>query len=128
MALRPDAHSIFDHEIEYVPKRLRKFLFRERPPSVLEQTWGYYHHGYSNGFDALYEAIIARRARYRHYLALPLFFIARHSVELAIKEASVAFAAGSSSVPELDSHRLMPLWNQLLRLIKASGIEVDDEW
>jgi hypothetical protein len=94
----------------------------------MEQNLGYYQHGYSNGFELLYKAVIEAGGRQRHYFALPLFFIGRHSMELAIKEAIVAFATHSSETADLEGHRLAQLWTQLLRLIKAAGFQTDDQW
>jgi|HubBroStandDraft_6_1064221.scaffolds.fasta_scaffold733641_2 hypothetical protein len=114
-------------EIERVPAKVRKFLHREPPPGKYEKTWEYFSYGYSNGFEEF-----AKRALEiwpgREHLALPLFFLARHSIELALKDTILEYAKTDPPPPDLGGHGLMQLWNQLLAYMDRYGLAANDEW
>jgi hypothetical protein len=97
-----------ESEIMQVPERVRRFLFKEDAPSAQEQSWGYYAHGYSFAFDELAEMALREWPR-REYLRLPVFFLGRHSMELAIKEAIVSYEPHTSQTALLKGHGLSPI-------------------
>jgi hypothetical protein len=58
---------------------------------------------------------------------MPLFYLARHSIELHLKEAILFYSEQHPRPPEIEGHRLMSLWNQLLRYMRGVGYPTDDE-
>jgi hypothetical protein len=63
------------------PGKLKKFLFREEAPSDSTQTCSFYAYGYARAFQQLAEAALQRWPGGGHS-RMPLFFLARHSIEL----------------------------------------------
>ena len=59
-------------------------------------------------------------------MRMPLFFLARHSLELHLKETAKVFAMGREV--DLGGHGLAQLWTQLLRLMNDEGYSTDDEY
>jgi hypothetical protein len=64
----------------------------------------------------------------RDFLAMPLFYLARHSIELHLKEAILFYAEHNPRQPDLEGHRLMSLWNQLQEYMRGVGYNKEDEW
>ena len=64
----------------------------------------------------------------RQYLVLPLFYLARHSIELHLKDAILEFAKTDDVMPDLEGHGLMQLWNQFKDYMDRWGTPADDEW
>lgn len=118
---------LIQSEISRIPSSLKKFAFREKNPSRDEQTWGYFAYGYSRGFEELAEASLKRWPA-GNYMRLPLFFLARHSIELGIKEAILEYSPCTGIDVQIDGHGLHSLWNQLLRQVNGAGFQTDDEW
>jgi hypothetical protein len=124
--MKSDPHSIFSAELERIPKKMRRFLKWERPPSGFNKTWENFAGAYGMAFDNLTEHALSNWSGGQ--LALPLFFLCRHSMELSIKQAIVVYAESAGESPLIEGHSLAQLWNELLRQIKAAGFEIDDEW
>jgi hypothetical protein len=124
--MESDPHSIFSAELERIPKKMRRFLKRERPPSSFEKTWENFSGAYGTAFNKLTKDALSNWSGGQ--LALPLFFLCRHSMELSIKQAIVVYAQSAGEAPLIEGHSLAQLWNELLRQIKAAGFEIDDEW
>jgi hypothetical protein len=121
-----DPHSIFDAELQRIPAKMRKFLVREPAPSTFEKTWEYFEGAFGMAFDVITKTALANWSGGQ--LALPLFFLCRHSMELSIKGAIVAYAESAGELPRIEGHGLAQLWNELMRQIQAAGFETDDEW
>jgi hypothetical protein len=118
-ALEPDLS-------ERVPKSLRPFLFRERPPSGFTQSLPFFAFGFEYAFQHLVTEAVNRWPH--DYLHVPVFFLARHSIELHLKRAISEAANYSTIEADLTGHRLLPLWQQLLNHASLAGLSVDDEY
>jgi hypothetical protein len=59
---------------------------------------------------------------------MPLFYLARHSIELHVKETILFYSEQHARPPDLEGHRLMSLWNQLLGYLNGVGYGTDDDW
>lgn len=115
-------------ETERVPARLRPFLFQQRASSRDEQTWRYFAYGYSRAFEELTNEAL-RLWPGGDYLRLPLFYLCRHSLELALKTAIKEYSLHTTINADLEGHRIHDLWNRLLQQMVAAGYPaVDDEW
>ncbi len=113
-------------EIERVPVKVRKFLHRDEPPSYAK-TWEFFSYGYGWAFDELAKKALETWPS-RDYLAMPLFFLARHSIELHLKDTILEYARTDDTPPDLGTHGLIQLWNQLRKYMERYGIPADDEW
>jgi hypothetical protein len=114
-------------EISNPPGRLKKFLFRERQPSGMEQTRSFYAYGYARGFERLADEALENWPG-SGGMQMPLFFLARHSIELHLKDAIEAYGRYSPLEPELAGHNLACLWNHLQKQIETAGFPTDDDW
>lgn len=113
--------------IDRLPTKLRRFVFRGERAGGFEQSWGYFAHGYNRAFQDLAREALRLWPR-AEYLRLPVFFLARHSLELAIKEVIDRLSQAASVRPELAGHKLLDLWTELSRRLSASGAQSDDSW
>lgn len=59
---------------------------------------------------------------------MPLFLLARHSIELHLKDTIREYAKTDDMPADLGTHNLMRLWNQLGTYMERYGIPADDEW
>jgi hypothetical protein len=59
---------------------------------------------------------------------MPLFLLARHSIELHLKDTIREYAKTDDMPADLGTHNLMWLWNQLGTYMERYGIPADDEW
>jgi hypothetical protein len=124
-----DTFSEIIEEVESfaVPKRMTKFLIREKEPSSSEQTLAFYAYAYEHAFESLVEKA---RENWRGggYMQLPIFYMARHSIELHLKWAIDEFSkyTGEPS-PDL-KHHLLKLWAELKRQFSIAGMPDEEEW
>lgn len=116
-------------DLENVPGELRRFLFREDAPSQdgSEQSWGYFAHGFARAFESLARDVLQNWPN-AAYLQMPLFYLGRHSMELALKWATSVVAGQAGSELKLEGHSLLDLWTQFLRVVEEAGFAVDDDW
>jgi hypothetical protein len=114
------------HEIEQFPSAAAKFVHRDPSGSAYEKTWERFSHGYSVAFE-----ILARRCLERDadpgLLSSSLFYLARHSVELAIKGAILEYAKTDKTLPKLGTHNLQILWDQRGEYMDRWGLGEKDE-
>jgi hypothetical protein len=90
-------------------------------------TWEYVAYTYSRAFDEL--ARKAFEAGHRgSNLSTPLFFLARHSIELALKSAILEYAETDDVAPEIDGHDLVSLWKQLSDFMERWRTPATDDW
>lgn len=123
---RVNPHQTFTEEMQIVPAEMRKFLVRDRRPSSYDKTWENFSGAYGEAFDLLSGKLLAEWHGSR--LALPLFFLCRHSIELSIKRAIIEYAGYAGETPDLQGHSLARLWNELMRQVEAAGFRNDDLW
>lgn len=110
-----------------IPTRLEKFLARERPPSEAEQTLAYYSYSYELAFRQL-AASAKARWRSNGLFQGPLFYLARHSIELHLKYALEQFAAFTGEEVRNGGHDLLVLWNELKRQFQLAQLPAEDLW
>ncbi len=90
-------------------------------------TWEYVAFTYSLAFDELARKAYEPGHRVNH-LSIPLFFLARHSVELELKSAIIEYAGTDETLPKIDGHDLVSLWNQLSAYMARWGNPTTDDW
>jgi hypothetical protein len=90
-------------------------------------TWEYVAYSYSRAFQEL--ARKEYEASYRgSNLSIPLFFLARHSIELALKSTILEYADTDETAPKLEGHDLLALWEQLSASMDRWGSPATDDW
>jgi hypothetical protein len=90
-------------------------------------TWEYVAYTYSRAFDEL--ARNAFDAGHRgSNLSTPLFFLARHSIELALKSTILEYAETDETAPKLEGHDLGALWKQLSSYMEQCRSPANDDW
>jgi hypothetical protein len=117
---------IIDGEVDRLPSPFREFVFRKSDKPGRAQ-WKYFAYGYFHAFEELAEKALERWPS-GDYLGFPLFFVARHSIELAMKATTVELAEHNGSQVHLEGHRLDELWAQLLDEGGKAGFGTDDEY
>src|SRR5258708_19315201 len=78
-----------------IPSRMEKFLVRERPPSTADQTLGFYAYGYERAFDII-ATVFKQKWRNGDYLQFPLFYLARHPIDLTLKNPYKPFPTSTA--------------------------------
>jgi hypothetical protein len=86
-------------------------------------TWDYVAFTYSLAFDELARKAYQPGHRISN-LSIPLFFLARHSIELALKGTILEYA--DDAKPE--GHDLVVLWKQLSANMEDWGCPATDDW
>ena len=110
-----------------VPAELETFLIRTDAPSRSDQTLSFYAYAYERAFEALADKAL-ERWRGGGYLQLPVFYLARHSIELHLK-STIATYADYTRDPSPDcGHRLLDLWNELKRQFNLASMPDQEEW
>jgi hypothetical protein len=111
-----------------IPKKFARFLYREEPPSTADNTTNLYAFSYERAFEELTSA--ARAHWHNGILRAPLFYLARHSIELHLKSAIEDFANYTGEDIKDCGHNLLDLWRELQRLqFDVAGLPgKGDEW
>jgi hypothetical protein len=115
------------HEIEQFPSAAAKFVHRDPSGSAYEKTWERFSYGYSAAFEILARKCIEKDADLG-LLSTSLFYLARHSVELALKAAILEYAETDKTEPKLGTHSLESLWVQLGEFMDRWGLGTKDDW
>ncbi|MGJ5151822.1 hypothetical protein [Bradyrhizobium sp. SZCCHNRI1029] len=95
-----------------IPKQMEKFLHREAPPSASDQTLSYFAYSYELAFGHLAGAV-RDRWHSNGLMQAPLFYLARHSIELHLKWAIEEFESYSGEKAKECGHDLLALWGEL---------------
>ncbi|MGY4295113.1 hypothetical protein ACVWXN_003208 [Bradyrhizobium sp. i1.4.4] len=109
----PDFLELLDEASRFeIPTKFERFLHREPPPSMSDQTLSFFAYSYEVAFREMSAAL---KARWRHngLLQAPLFYVARHSIELHLKWAIEEFASYTGDPGKDYGHNLLDLWNEL---------------
>lgn len=61
-------------------------------------------------------------------MSIPLFFLARHSIELALKCTILEYAQTDDIAAKVDGHDLVSLWDQLSAFMARWGNPPTDDW
>ncbi len=115
----------WQQEVDAFPSNVKEFLTPD-PQDRYATTWEFFGSAYSKGFDLLAEAAAGPEGHY--HLRVPLFYLARHSIELSIKAAILEYAAKLEEEPRIAGHSLARLWAEFLRLMEVAGFSADDDW
>jgi hypothetical protein len=95
-------------ELERIPLKFRRFLHKEAPPSAGTQSFSFYAFGYTQALQEMV-TVALRRWPAGDYMRMPLFYLARHSLELHLKQTIEVFARGAPV--DLTGHGLAQLWD-----------------
>jgi hypothetical protein len=114
-------------ELEKFPSRIKKFIHRDGREPNYEKTWEYFCGVYHEAFDVLARKALEDWPK-RSGLSTPLFYLARHSIELSLKDTILEYASTDAVPAKIDGHGLMQLWNQLLGYLERWGVPGTDEW
>jgi hypothetical protein len=101
-------------EIERVPAKVRKFLHRDEPHGYAK-TWEYFSYGYGSAFDELARKALETWPN-RDYLSMPLFLLARHPIELHLKDTILEYTKTDDTPADLGTHNLMQLWTSVRQI------------
>src|SRR4051812_29286150 len=91
------------HEIEQFPSAAARFVHRDPSGRAYEKTWERFSYGYSAAFEVLARKCLEKDADLG-LLSTSLFYLARHSVELALKAAILEYAKTDETEPKLGTH------------------------
>lgn len=92
-----------------------------------EKTWERFSYGYSAAFEVLARKCLEKNADLG-LLSSALFYLARHSVELALKGTILDYTETDDTPPKLGTHSLQALWDQLGEYLSRWGVPNTDEW
>ncbi|MBW7973254.1 hypothetical protein [Bradyrhizobium sp. BR 10289] len=90
-------------------------------------TWEYVSFTYSLAFDELARKAYQPGHRVSN-LSIPLFFLARHSIELALKGTIIEYAKTDDVAAKTDGHDLVALWDRLSASMERWGCSTTDDW
>jgi hypothetical protein len=108
--------------------QIAKFIHKEDEGiNTYRSTWSYVSYSYARAFDELARKAFDDGARGAN-LGNALFFLARHSIELELKNIIVEFSATDDAPPELAGHNLVKLWEQLSGYMERWGVPATDDW
>jgi hypothetical protein len=97
-----------------IPTKMERFLHREAPPSTSERTLSYFAFSYELAFNHL-AGSIRERWHTNGLMQAPLFYMARHSMELHLKWAIEEFESYTGEKSKDYGHSLLDLWHELNR-------------
>ncbi|QND71394.1 hypothetical protein [Tardiphaga robiniae] len=110
-----------------LPQKFERFLVPRPPDMSDEQSLHFYAFSYERAFEQL-----AERASERWpgggLLQLPLFYLARHSIELHIKWVIDEFGKYTGEAGLTSGHDLLALWREMQRQFVIAGMPAEEEW
>lgn len=107
--------------------QVAKYIHRGSDVNSYAKTWEYVSYSYARAFEELARKAFEMSHRGGN-LSSPLFFLARHSVELALKSTLLEYAESDQTPPKLDGHDLVALWDQLEGYMGRWGSPATDDW
>ncbi|MGH6673530.1 MAG: hypothetical protein ACRECV_16380 [Xanthobacteraceae bacterium] len=124
---KPDA--LVRAELDHVPVHLKPFFAEAQKEDFDDQimmTMGYMAYAYGRAFEEFAVGALNAWPK-KDYIAQPMCYLARHSMELWLKHAIKEYQEflGDYSA-DIDHHNLMKLWNALMELRSAAGAEESD--
>ncbi|NTE89564.1 hypothetical protein [Agrobacterium rubi] len=123
-----DFDEIIEKQIDGLPKKLVPFLEPASPTSGMERTWPYFAYAYERAFEVMAKEY-CRVYPGQSYLLVPLVQLARHSMELALKNALHKCNAVYNEDLPTDKHYLLPLYDRLNSFLILRGIILEgDQW
>jgi hypothetical protein len=103
---------------------LKPFLFVQKGLQI-NNSWGAYAYFYAQAFEQMAE--IALKDRHAKHSG-PLLSLARHSIELALKEAVYEFEEATGCAAGNFRHDLKKMWKALLDQMRLASLPRDCEW
>lgn len=125
--MKLDFNAIIRDEATNVPKEMEPFLRQAGRWDCENQTWARYNHAYDRAFTIMAEQCLNGKPGSAN-LVIPLFYLARHSMELALKEALHECHRGSSEDFKIQGHNLLKLFDQMEKYLVDNGFIAADEW
>jgi hypothetical protein len=122
-----DPFEDFYDEIEDLDSAVSKFIHPREFGERWDGTWAYFAFSYERAFEQLARKAYEDGTRGMHLIE-PLFFLARHSIELALKATIAEFAQIDETAPNLLGHKLLDLWEQLYAVMDRYGSPPNDDW
>ena len=118
-------------ELDRVPSQLRPFMEKagkDDPDQKVMMTLGYMAYAYGRAFEEFATEAVKEWPK-KDYIAQPICYLARHSMELRLKWAVGAYQDYlGGQTTKTDHHNLMKLWNTLTKLLSDAGAPADDEY
>jgi hypothetical protein len=116
-------------ELDHVPGHLKPFFSKAQKGDLdgqIMMTMGYMAYAYGRAFEEFAVGALKEWPK-KDYIAQPMCYLARHSMELWLKRAIKEYQEflGDRSA-DVDHHNLMKLWNTLTKLRSAAGVEESD--
>lgn len=106
---------------------IAKFIHKDNGISDYASTWEYVSYSYAQAFEELARKVF-EDGRNGINLGGPLFFLARHSIELELKTAIFEYATTDGTPADLAGHDLVTLWDQLGAYMERWGVPAADDW
>jgi hypothetical protein len=122
-----DPFEDFYDEIDNFGSEFSKFIHPREFTERYDGTWTYFAFTYERAFEQLARKAYDDGIRGMHLIE-PLFFLAHHSMELALKATISEFAQIDEVPPQLTGHRLLDLWDQLYDVMERYGSPPNDHW
>lgn len=113
-------------EIQNFPSKIQKFIHVDKG-GHWRSGWGHISWEYNRAFEALAKKALEGRKGGDPF-SYPLFYLARHSIELSLKATILEYAETDEKKPSLDGHGLLHLWNELGGYLERWGVPNSDEW
>jgi hypothetical protein len=108
--------------------QITKFVRKDSDINSYNSTWEFVAYSYERAFQELARKVFEEGRQRVSNLSSPLFFLARHSVELAIKSTIDEYAKTDEKKADLAGHHLLELWDQLAGYMNRWGVSADDDW
>jgi hypothetical protein len=123
-----DIEELVENEIKQIPQKLKPVFEKATKEDIdqISMTTSYMAYAYGKAFTEYAERALDDWPK-KDYIIQPMIYIARHSMELylwAIREYQTHLGDFSEKT---DHHRLVKLWNSLIKLMKKAGAPTDDE-
>ncbi|WJI46964.1 hypothetical protein NL532_10190 [Mesorhizobium sp. C120A] len=120
-------YDIVDAQLDTLPNSAQQFLKRRHTRDPDRETWNHYNCAYTDGVVVFADAL-ADKAKHKDTSLLPLYMLARHSMELSLKAALVEFPEHTGKPIDIVGHKLINLFNQLYDQVACLGFPVDHAW
>ncbi|GGI23831.1 hypothetical protein [Bradyrhizobium guangdongense] len=108
--------------------QVARFIHKDSDINTYTSTWEFVSYAYQRAFDELARKVFEVGRHRASNLAYPLFFLARHSIELELKSTIAEYAKTDEVEPDLAGHHLLNLWDQLGGYMERWGLPADDDW
>ena len=119
--------EILKEEDLQFPWRLKPLLKCRDNQDYGSQSWSYYAYSYDRAFEIMARHTLEYPIN-NQSLTIPLFYLARHSMELALEEALREIAHIGVDDARTDGHDLLKLYDDLQKILKDNGVNDDGRW